>query len=59
MEDILANVRVAQCDLGSSWNILQSAAPELSSLEEDVGILIAAVVDQGNDHVKARTVSLL
>lgn len=55
----MPSVLVAHCDLGSSWDVFQSTTTELSSLEEDMGILVAAVVDQGNHEIKARAIGLL
>lgn len=56
MEDILSSILIAHGDFGSSCYIFHGAAPQLSSLEEDMCVFVTAVVDEGYHEVEASTV---
>ena len=51
MEDVLSAILIAYSDLCSSRYVFHSTAPQLSSLEEDMGVFIAAVVDEGHHEI--------
>lgn len=53
MENVLSTILIAYGDLGSSCYVFHGTAPQLSSLEEDVGIFITTVIDEGNHEVEA------
>jgi hypothetical protein len=56
LEDILATIWIAHGDLCSSCYVLHSAAPQLSPLEEDMGVFITAMIDEGHHEVQAGTI---
>lgn len=53
MEDVLSTILIAHGDLCSSCYVFHGAAPQLSSLEEDMGIFITAMIDEGHHEVQA------
>lgn len=59
MENILSTILIAHGDLRSCCYVFHGTAPQLSSLEEDVGVLITAVVDEGHHQVEAGSIPSL
>lgn len=53
MEDILSTIVVTHGDLCPSCYIFDGTASELSSFEEDMGIFITAMINEGHHEVEA------
>lgn len=52
MEDILSAILIAHGDLCPRCYVLDGAAPQLSSLEENVRIFITAMIDEAHHEVE-------